>query len=174
MANQWYERDPQRFALEYNDFIQRMQKCNPQYVQVKDGRRGFTVDFVLPDCDGAIIDDSGVKKKTYRTLLLWNADHPQSADALYGGSVTCYMLSPNIEEMKSAYVRHGRSYVPHLLRSKDPVTGRDTNSLCTANPSVINSSKFTIVQAAAQAYNWLALYCAGKNSRKAYDEFCKH
>lgn len=168
--NQWYEKYPDRYRFEVNAVYQTLHSLNPQEVQLPDGRRGFVMEFKIPDPEGNITDH-GAHYQTYRVLMAWNSNHPSSASASFGGSVKTYFQSPSIAQIERAYHAHGRPHVPHLLYDRHPVTGSSIMIPCTQRQHN-EDEHFTMVTAAALVNNWLCAMTAAKYRDAAYTAFC--
>lgn len=169
---QWYMNNPSRYACEVKAVYTTLNKLDPQEVSLRDGRRGFIMNFKVPDPEGNLVGPDGAHYQNYRVLMAWNSDHPHSAARNFGGSVKTYFQNPSIADIENAYRVHGRSRVPHLLYDRHPVTGAPIKIPCTQRISHEDTS-FSMVTAAALVMNWLSAMTAGKYRESAYAAFCK-
>ena len=169
--NQWYNKQPSRYQYEVNAVHQTLHSLNPQEVQLPDGRRGFVMQFKIPDPEGDITNGDGSHYQSYRVLMAWSSDHPHCASSSFGGSVKTYFQSPTIDDIERAYRAHGRPRVPHLLYDRHPVTGGSIMIPCTQRLNG-ESDRFTMVTAAALVNNWLSAMTAAKYRNAAYTAFC--
>lgn len=169
--NQWYNKYPDRYKYEVDAVKQMLHGLNPQEVQLPDGRRGFTMEFKIPDPEGTITQPDGSHYQPYRVLMAWSSNHPHSASASFGGSVRTYFQNPTIGDIERAYRAHGRPRVPHLLYDRHPVTGASIMIPCTQRLNK-ESDNFTMVSAAALVNNWLSAMTAAKYRDAAYTAFC--
>lgn len=170
--NQWYSKHPERYQYEVNAVYQTLHSLSPQEVELPDGRRGFVMEFKIPDPEGNITNRDGSHYQTYRVLMAWNSDHPHSAGSRYGGSVKTYFQAPTVADIQRAYRSHGRDRVPHLLYDRHPVTGAEILIPCTQQLNN-ESDAFTMVTAAALVNNWLSAMTAAKYRTSAYAAFCR-
>jgi len=146
----------------------------PFGLQLPDGRRGMKLTFKVPDPEGSIRNANGTHSKAYEMMLVWNADHPASADRLYGGSIRAYFSDPTYKEVMADFTCHGRPYVPHMLKDKHPVTGGELLYPCTAQTNKCQPETFCMTQAIGLAYNWLSQYTAAKYSSEAFAIMSRH
>ena len=169
---QWYMQNPQRYACEAKAVYDVLRRLEPQEVALRDGRRGFIMNFKVPDPEGKLMGSDGAHYQNYRVLMMWNSDHPYSAARCFGGSVKTYFMDPSIAEIEKAYRAHGRARVPHLLYDRHPVTGAHIKIPCTQR-MCRESESFSMVTAAALVMNWLSAMTAGKYRESAYTAFCE-
>lgn len=170
---QWYMQNPARYEQEVKAVYSTLRKLDPQEVVLRDGRRGFIMNFKVPDPEGNLVGSDGAHYQNYRVLMAWNSDHPHSASANFGGSVRTYFQNPSVTDIENAYRAHGRPHVPHLMHDRHPVTGAQIKIPCTQGLSK-ESESFSMVTAAALVMNWLSAMTAGKYRESAYAAFCKH
>jgi len=174
MYHQWYMNNPRRYEDERMLVLRKCAKLNPREVQLPDGRRGMKLTFKVPDPEGSIRNANGTHSKAYEMMLVWNADHPASADRLYGGSIRAYFSDPTYKEVMADFTCHGRPYVPHMLKDKHPVTGGELLYPCTAQTNKCQPETFCMTQAIGLAYNWLSQYTAAKYSSEAFAIMSRH
>lgn len=173
-AKQFHTLNPTRYYQECEAVLSRCAALNPVLTEVPDGRRGFLVDIAIPDPEGKVRMPDGSHRKIYKILLLWSATHPESASQLYGGSITAYFASPTGEEVRQRMRDKTGHETPHLIMGTHPITGRSgCVYMCTAQHGDLDTS-FTMVEAIANATNWLTLYGAALYSPDAYARMAAH
>ncbi len=169
-SNQFYNRNPARYRMECAAVQQALRAMNPQLVMLRDGRKGFIMNFMIPDPRGDVISPDGTLCRRFRALGAWNADHPRSAEHNFGGSVRWYLISPSMADMEQEFRRATGHSLPHLLHDTNPRTGAPVHIPCTQKIGK-EDEKFTMVEAAALLNNWLSAYTVSKYRPAACQAF---
>ncbi len=150
----WYKSDPELYQAE----IAAMNKYFPNFTleEVGDGRLCWTGE-IQPKLLG---------NHSYHLMLVYDNNHPNNSS--YGGSVKCYLVSPEIEEMEAEV---GRT-LPHILGDSQ---GR--KYLCTSEKDNFKASTNYSLSASsclAWAVKWIAVYELFVGGEVTYEEFAGH
>ena len=150
----WYERDSELYQAEK----MAMNKYFPNFElnKLEDGRL-YWEGSIQPNLLG---------NHSYHLMLVYDNNHPNNSS--YGGSVKCYLVSPDIEEMEESV---GRT-LPHLL-----VDSAGNKYLCTSQKEDFKASSSHSTSASsclAWAVKWIAVYELFVGGEVTYEEFAGH
>lgn len=150
----WYERDPELYNAE-------IKIMNDSFSSFKIGKLD----------DGKLYWEGEIQPKllgnhTYQLMLVYDNNHPNNSS--YGGSVKCYLVSPEIEEMEEAIGRP----LPHIL-----IDSAGHKYLCTSEKENFRASTDHSTSASSclrWAVKWIAVYELYIGGQATFEEFAGH